>query len=102
MKNNEEQETDPERHAIGMPRVLRAHQPDREARAFLRLANLSMGLRPAEDYSLPRLRQGWRLTALALGRRPGRRNRVTYLQARRYQATKTGVHVVFRRRVHHR
>ncbi|UVL43232.1 alpha/beta hydrolase [Pseudomonas sp. B21-040] len=70
MKNNEEQEKDPERYAIGMPRVLRAHQPDREARAFLRLANLSMGLRAAEDYSLHRLRQGWRLTALALGRRP--------------------------------
>lgn len=70
MKNIEEQEKDPERHAMGMPRVLRANQPDREARAFLRLANLSMRLRPAEDYSLPRLRQGWRLTALALGSNP--------------------------------
>jgi len=70
MKNNEKQETDSKRQAIGMPRVLRAHQPDREARAFLRLANLSMAMRPAEDYSLPRLRQGWRLTALALGRTP--------------------------------
>lgn len=55
------------RQAIGMPRALRSHEPDREARAFLRLANFSMSLRRAEDYSLPWLRLGWRLTALALG-----------------------------------
>ncbi|MNO98771.1 Carboxylesterase NlhH [compost metagenome] len=70
MKINKKLQASPERQAIGMPRVLRAHQPDREARAFLRLANFSMYLRPAEDYSLSRLRQGWRLTALALGRNP--------------------------------
>ncbi|KAB0489343.1 alpha/beta hydrolase [Pseudomonas vancouverensis] len=70
MEHSDKQETAPERQAIGMPRVLRAQQPDREARAFLRLVNLSTGLRAAEDYSLPRLRQAWRLTALALGRRP--------------------------------
>jgi acetyl esterase len=70
MKNNNELQVHPERPAIGMPRVLRAHQPDREARAFLRLANLSMSLRRAEDYSLPKLRLGWRLTALALARNP--------------------------------
>ena len=70
MKNNQNLQAPPERPAIGMPRVLRAQQPDREARAFLRLANISTSLRPAEDYSLPRLRQGWRLTALALGRNP--------------------------------
>ncbi|QYX48713.1 alpha/beta hydrolase [Pseudomonas tussilaginis] len=70
MNNNKEPETHLQPQAIGMPRVLRAHQPDREARAFLRLANFSTSLRPAEDYSLPRLRQGWRLTALALGRNP--------------------------------
>ncbi|VVM60668.1 Acetyl esterase [Pseudomonas fluorescens] len=70
MKNNKKQQAQPEQPVIGMPRVLRAEQPDREARAFLRLANFSMCLRPAEDFSLPRLRQGWRLTALALGRNP--------------------------------
>ncbi|WPN49697.1 alpha/beta hydrolase [Pseudomonas sp. P8_241] len=70
MKNNQKQRVVPEPSAVGMPRVLRAHQPDSEARAFLRLANLSASLRPAENYSLPRLRQGWRLTALALGRNP--------------------------------
>ncbi|MCY1273520.1 Acetyl esterase [compost metagenome] len=70
MKNNKKQAAHPERQAIGMPRVLRAPQPDREARAFLRLANLSTRLRPAEDYPLPMLRQGWRLAALALGRTP--------------------------------
>ncbi|VVM96699.1 Acetyl esterase [Pseudomonas fluorescens] len=52
---------------IGMPRVLRAHSPDREARAFLRMVNFSTWLHPAQNYSLPRLRQAWRLTALALG-----------------------------------
>ncbi|MNK72713.1 Carboxylesterase NlhH [compost metagenome] len=70
MKNQKKPTVHPERPAIGMPRVLRAHQPDREARAFLRLANLSMSLRRAEDYSLPKLRLGWRLTALALARNP--------------------------------
>jgi acetyl esterase len=55
---------------IGMPRVLRAHTLDREARAFLRILNVSTTLRPIESYSLPRLRQGWNLAALALGRRP--------------------------------
>jgi acetyl esterase len=54
---------------IGMPRVLRAHTPDREARAFLRMINLSTALRPVESFSLPRLRRVWKLTALALGRR---------------------------------
>jgi acetyl esterase len=70
MKNEKPPKVHPERSAIGMPRVLRAHQPDREARAFLRLANLSMCLRRAEDYSLPKLRLGWRLAALALARNP--------------------------------
>ncbi len=70
MKNNQDPEAPPGLQAIGMPRVLRALQPDREARAFLRLVNLSTRLRPAENYSLPRLRQGWRLTALALGVNP--------------------------------
>ncbi|MFQ6575488.1 alpha/beta hydrolase [Pseudomonas sp. UM16] len=70
MNNNKKPKASPERQAIGMPRVLRAQQPDREARAFLRLVNFSTRLRPAETYSLPRLRQGWRLTALALGRNP--------------------------------
>jgi acetyl esterase len=83
MKNNESQEAHPDLQGtvgvgaampdctrIGMPRILRAHTPDREARAFLRMVNLSTSLRPAENYSLPKLRQGWKLAALALGRRP--------------------------------
>ena len=69
MKNNKHPAAFPDCPRVGMPRVLRARKPDREARAFLRMFNASTWLRPAESYSLPRLRQAWRLTALALGRR---------------------------------
>ncbi len=50
----------------GMPRMLRAQRPDSEARAFLRLVNLS-GWLPLHYRSQ---RVVWRLTTLALGRRP--------------------------------
>jgi acetyl esterase len=82
MKNNESQEAHPDQQGtagvgtampdcppIGMPRILRARTPDREARAILRMVNLSTSVRPVENYSLPKLRQGWKLAALALGRR---------------------------------
>lgn len=82
MQNNQSQEAHPDQQGtagagtampdgppIGMPRFLRAHTPDREARAILRMVNLSTSLRPVENYSLPKLRQGWKLAALALGRR---------------------------------
>ncbi|MBB2497088.1 alpha/beta hydrolase [Aquipseudomonas ullengensis] len=52
-----------------MPQTLRASTLDREARAFLRMFNLAARLRPLENYSLREMRQSWRLTALALGRR---------------------------------
>lgn len=55
--------------APGLPRVLRAHQLDREARAFLRMINLSPRSTGAR-ISLQALRQSGRLAALALGRRP--------------------------------
>ncbi|SDO45231.1 alpha/beta hydrolase [Pseudomonas jinjuensis] len=57
----------------GMPLVLRAREPDREVRAFLRSLNLLTRARSTDNHSLsrlPRLRQVWRLAALALGRRP--------------------------------
>lgn len=53
----------------GMPQTVRASTLDREARAFLRMFNLAARLRPLENYSLREMRQSWRLTALALGRR---------------------------------
>lgn len=53
----------------GMPRVLRAPRPDSESRAFLRLANLNRWL-PMEQRSVASQRAVWRLTALAMGRRP--------------------------------
>lgn len=52
-----------------MPQTLRASTLDREARAFLRIFNLAARLRPLDKYSLSQMRQSWRLTALALGRR---------------------------------
>ncbi|MET0540446.1 MAG: alpha/beta hydrolase [Variovorax sp.] len=54
--------------ARGMPVALRAAAPDEEARAFLRFFNL-FARRPLAEYSMPELRQLWRLIALALGRR---------------------------------
>ncbi|MCY1393349.1 Carboxylesterase NlhH [compost metagenome] len=74
MKKVENPGTHPDQQAVadvprvGMPRILRAQAPDREARAFLRMVNFSTSLRPAESFSLPKLRQVWRLLALALGR----------------------------------
>lgn len=53
----------------GLPRMQRAQLPDREARAFLRMVNLSPRSAGAR-MSLQSLRQSGRLAALALGRRP--------------------------------
>lgn len=55
--------------APGLPRVLRGRQLDREARAFLRMINLSPRS-AGSRVSLQALRQSGRLAALALGRRP--------------------------------
>ncbi|MFK0087333.1 alpha/beta hydrolase [Pseudomonas sp. NPDC090755] len=54
---------------LGLPQVLRAPEPDREARAFLRMVNVSPRS-SAKLISLENLRQSARLSALALGRRP--------------------------------
>lgn len=54
--------------ALGLPHMLRAAAPDRDARAFLRLFN-TVSRRSFEGYPIERLRQFWRLLALALGRR---------------------------------
>ena len=54
--------------APGLPQLVRAASPDREARVFLRFFNVFARL-PAGDYSMRELRQLWRLLALALGRR---------------------------------
>jgi acetyl esterase len=53
-----------------MPVTWRAPSPDADARAFLRLLNLTTRFKPVEDYSLSAIRELWRLTALALGTRP--------------------------------
>ncbi|MBO3278115.1 alpha/beta hydrolase [Pseudomonas schmalbachii] len=54
----------------GVPQVLRAGTLDREARALLRFVNLSRSSRSTRNIPLNRMRQGWRLAAMALGRRP--------------------------------
>lgn len=54
----------------GLPLTWRAPVPDRDARTFLRMLNLATQLKPIEAYSLPDIRELWRLTALALGTRP--------------------------------
>ncbi|MCA0243444.1 MAG: alpha/beta hydrolase [Proteobacteria bacterium] len=53
----------------GMPQVLRAPRPDSESRAFMRLVNLTTWL-PMEARSVRTQRAVWRMTALAMGRRP--------------------------------
>jgi acetyl esterase len=55
------------RHNEGMPLLLRATAPDRDARAFLRLFNL-LSRRPVRSYSVRQLRLFWKLLASALGR----------------------------------
>lgn len=54
----------------GLPVTWRAEQPDRDARAFLRMLNLVTQIKPINRYSLGEIREVWRLTALALGSRP--------------------------------
>ncbi|MBO3275834.1 alpha/beta hydrolase [Pseudomonas schmalbachii] len=62
----------PLRNPAGLPKLLRAEQPDREARAFLRILNLPP--RPSSTSVTPKqlnmVRQGFRAAALSLGRRP--------------------------------
>src|SRR5262245_31159533 len=53
----------------GLPSVLRARQPDREARAFLRMLNISPRTAVARA-SLRNLRQSARLATMALGSHP--------------------------------
>lgn len=53
----------------GLPRVLRAEEPDADARAFLKMVNLAPRS-AASTVSVHTLRQSARLTALALGSRP--------------------------------
>lgn len=55
----------------GMPVTWRMPEPDADARAFLRMLNLATRVRPMEAYALSEIREVWRLTALALGSRPG-------------------------------
>jgi acetyl esterase len=50
---------------VGMPQRMRADEPDRDARAFLRCFNPFV--RPVRHYSLAQLRRRWRLLAIALG-----------------------------------
>lgn len=63
---------EPLRNPAGLPMQLRAAQPDREARAFLRILNLPP--RPSgvsvSSRQLQALRQGFRAAAMALGRKP--------------------------------
>jgi acetyl esterase len=53
-----------------MPMTWRSAEPDADARAFLRMFNLATQVRSIDTYSLQRIRELWRLTALALGSRP--------------------------------
>jgi acetyl esterase len=54
----------------GLPRMMRADEPDRDARAFLRMVNLAPNSARSR-VTLQGLRQSARLSALALGSRPG-------------------------------
>ncbi|MBO3277317.1 alpha/beta hydrolase [Pseudomonas schmalbachii] len=53
---------------VGLPKVLRAREPDREARAILRMLNLSPQV-SLDRLSVDSFRKGWLLAAKALGRR---------------------------------
>jgi acetyl esterase len=57
------------RSGPGLPRVMRSSEPDRDARAFLRMVNLAPSSAKSR-VSLQGLRQSARLSALALGSRP--------------------------------
>lgn len=54
----------------GMPVTWRSAAPDRDARTFLRMVNLATRFSPTGTHSLQAIREVWRLSALALGRRP--------------------------------
>lgn len=55
---------------LGMPQTWRTSGPDRDARVFLRMLNLAIRVKPFDSYSLKEIRELWRLSSLALGRRP--------------------------------
>lgn len=57
------------RSGPGLPRMMRSNEPDRDARAFLRMVNLAPSSARSR-VSLQGLRQSARLSALALGSRP--------------------------------
>jgi acetyl esterase len=58
------------RSGPGLPRVMRSNEPDRDARAFLRMVNLAPSSAKSR-VTLQGLRQSARLSAMALGSRPG-------------------------------